>query len=247
MDAHDSHKGHHPAHVSHAAGHAGAKEENPEDAIDKDKKSILYVLIGLGIILIIFAAILVLSKYVFKDNNTVEYNNYVFEKFEGNKWMTQQLIRGQLYNIPFYYNPVQVLDVPVDPNAVRNIRLFKAYSNDTVYITVDPDESSKVVIAGVEYARILGTAYNIYNMNVKSAISEPVNGTDYQVITCKNQSTKLFVIYQTVTDKNLISVRGNCIILESMSANESVKVADAFAFRLLNIIRDEQSNSTITN
>ncbi|MGV8141344.1 MAG: hypothetical protein ACP5NW_02800 [Candidatus Woesearchaeota archaeon] len=233
---HDSHK----KHTTHAKANKDSK-----DTAAGDNRSLLYVFIGIGIILIIFGAVFVMSKYVFKDENTVEYNHYVFEKFEGNKWMTQQMIGGQVYNIPFYNNPEMVLDVPVDPNAVKQLRTFRQYfPNGTVYITVDPDESSKVVLAGVEYARILGTAYNIYNMNVKSAISEPVEGMDYQVVTCKNSSRNVFVIYQTVTDKNLVSLDGNCIILESISANESIRVADAFTFRLLNIIRDEQQNST---
>jgi hypothetical protein len=223
------------------------EDEKSGDSDKKNKKSLIYTFIIVGIIMLIFASAILLSKYMFKDKNTVEYNHYVFEKFEGNKWMTQQMIGGQLYNIPFYNNPEQVLDIPVDPNAVRNLRIFKTYSNGTVYITVDPNESSKVVLAGVEYARLLGTAYNIYNMNVKSAISRSVDGFEYEVITCKNQSKNTFVIYQTVTGKNLISVNGACITLESRTANESVRVADAFAFRLLNIIRDEQTNITVKN
>jgi hypothetical protein len=200
---------------------------------------------GIAIIILIIGIIFVMTRYVFPNNDTVEYNHYIFQRYEGNKWMTQQLVREQIYNIPFYNNPKQVLDIPVDPASITRIRNFRAYTNGTVYITVDPYESSKVVLANVEYARILGTAYNIYNMNVKSAISTSVNQTaDILVITCKNQSKNVFVIYQKVTDKNLISVNGNCIVLESSSANESIRVADAFAFRLLNIIKDDTGNST---
>jgi len=216
------------------------KAEDPK----KSKRSLLFIIIGLAIIILVIGAILILSRYVFPNEDIVEYNHYVFQRFEGNKWMTQQLVRGQIYNIPFYNNPREVLDIPVDPKSVIAIRTFRESVNGTVYITVDPYESSKVVLANVEYARILGNAYNIYNMDVKSAISESVNGSGINVITCKNQSRDVFVIYQTVSDKNLISVKGNCITLESVNANESVRVADAFAFRLLNIIKDD--NSTLS-
>lgn len=223
-------------------------KQSSDDADDKpkDSRSLKYMILGIILIIVIIGVIFVLSKYVFPNKDTVEYNHYVFQRFEGNKWMTQQLVRGQIYNVPFYNNPQQVLDIPVDPKSITRIRSFREYTNGTVYITVDPYESSKVVLANVEYARILGNAYNIYNMNVRSAISTPVNGTDIPVITCKNQSKDTFVIYQVVTDKNLISVNGNCITLESMNANESVRVADAFAFRLLNIIKND-SNSTSSN
>jgi hypothetical protein len=223
-------------------GHVKLKNDKKVNTVQDDNpnnKSLMYVIIGILIIVGVIGTILVMPKYLLPKTNVVEYNNYVFEKFEDNKWITQQLIRGQLYNIPFYYNPEQVLDIPFDPKSIQNIRNFRDTVNGQVYITVDPYESSKVVLASVEYARILGNAYNIYNMNVKSAISTPVDGNDgIPVITCDNQSKNVFVIYQTVTDKNLVSVDGNCIILESKTPNESIRVADAFSFRLLNIIKD---------
>ena len=211
-------------------------EEKPVD----NRKSLITVFVIVGIIIVIIAAVVLISKFM-PNTNTVKYNNYTFEKFEGNKWMTQQLIRNRVYNIPFYYNPTQVIDIPADPNSVLTLRQFGFNPNGIVYITVDPNESSKVVLAGVEYARILGTSYNIYNMNVKAALSKPYAeniSVNSPVITCNNQSKDALIIYQVVSNKNLISVRGNCIYLESINANESVRVADAFAFRLLSIIRE---------
>jgi hypothetical protein len=240
----------HHSHVkeeTHKVHHV--RVDDADDSTPKKSKSLLFMIIALVIIIAIIGGILLVSKYAFPNKNKIEYNHYVFEKYEGNKWMTQQLIRGQIYNIPFYYNPEQVLDIPVDPKSITAIRSFRAYTNGTVFITVDPYESSKVVIADVEYARILGTAYNIYNMKVASAISQQANQTtDIPVITCKDSSKNVLVIYQKVSDKNLISVKGNCITLESSNATESIRVADAFAFRLLNIIKDEQaSNDTLSN
>jgi len=202
------------------------------------KKSLRTVLLIVFGVIIILAGIVLLSKYVFTNKNTVEYNNYTFTKFEGNKWMTQQLIREQVYNIPFYNNPTQVQDVVIDPNSIVRIRQFSYNPNGTTYISVEPNESSKTILAGVEYARILGNAYSIYNMNVKSAITRTTNASgSLPVMTCKNQSKDTFIIIQTMSDKNLISLKGNCVTIEYLNANESIRVADAFAFRLLNIIR----------
>jgi hypothetical protein len=223
-------------HQHHDADAASVKPERPPV---NSKKSLITVLVIVGIVIIVLATVVLLSKYVFtnKNSDTVAYNNYVFQKFEGNKWMTQQMIKGQLYNIPFYYNPTEVLDIPIDPASINKIRNLSYYSNVMVYVSVDPNESSKVVLAGVEYVRILGKAYDIYNMNVTSAINKPANQTtEYPVITCKNQSINRLVIYQTISTKNLVSIKGNCITIEASSVNETVRVADAFAFKLLNII-----------
>jgi hypothetical protein len=243
----EENKHHKTEHIKHnvdsksAHNHAHIKNENKtteRKPVDSKKSLLIIAGIIIGIIIIIVASV-VLVKYIFKNDSIVEYNHYTFTKFEGNKWMTQQLIGGQLYNIPFYYNPNEVLDIPVDPNSVNSIRYFKDHTNGTIYVSFDPNESSKVILAGVEYARILGNVYNIYNMKVKSSITKPTdNTTDYPIITCKNQSKNTFVIVQTLSDKNLVSIRDNCVTIEYLNATESIRVADAFAFRLLNMIRD---------
>jgi len=232
MEHHEHHKP--ETHVSHAkTTEQNAVERKPVDG----KKSLMTVLVIVGIIVVIMGAIFIISKYVSKDNTSVTYNKYVFQKFEGNKWMTQQMIKGKLYEIPFYNNPTQVLDIPIDPASVDTIRGFMLNRNGTVYVSIDPNESSKVVLAAVEYIRILGNVYNIYNLNVKSAFNvQPNQTTDYPIMTCADQSTNIIVIDQKVTGKNLISVKGNCIIIEAINANESIRVADAYAFKLLSII-----------
>ncbi len=218
--------------------HPTSSDEKEERKPVNSKKSLVFVLLVVLAVIIIIVGTILLSKYAFPDKNTVMYNNYTFQKFEGNKWMTQQSISGQIYNIPFYNNPTQVLDIPIDPNSITYIRYFKNNPNGTVYISIDPSESSKVVLAGVEYARLLGDVYNIYNMNVKSAINTKTNiTTDYPVMTCKNQSTNRFIIVQQKSDKNLVTVKGNCVTMEYKNATESIRVADAYAFGLLNIIR----------
>jgi hypothetical protein len=219
-----------------------------EDVSDSDtkpvdsKKSLITILVIVAIVIGILAAIIIFGKYSNTNKNIVVYNNYTFEKFEGNKWMTQQLIKEQLYNIPFYNNPTEILDIPVDAKSINRVKEFSFYKNGTVYITVDPDASSRVVLAGVEYARLLGDSYNIYNMRVKSAISRPMYGSntsqDVAVVNCGNESYDNLIIYQVISDKNLVSINRNCITLESKNATEAIRVADAFAFRLLNIIQE---------
>ncbi len=218
------------------------KEISVEDKNDTDntKNSALYVGIIVIFIAAVIAGIILYSNATSK--NTVVYNHYEFTKYEGNKWQTQQLIRGQLYDIPFYYNPSQVLDISTDNTTVGLIRAFSENNpNGTIYITIDPQEPSQLVVAGVEYARLLGTSYNIYNMKVKSALTAPYQQgnltTESPVITCSNQSQDTLVIYQAVGTQNRIYRDNYCIILESVNVSESVRVADTFAFNLLNIIQ----------
>ena len=223
--------------------HSDTKEDGQKEAkehVVDSKKSLVYVVVIIVVIIALLFSILFFTKYINNTKNSISYNHYVFQRFEGDKWMTQQLIKGQLYDIPFYNNPYDVLNIPVDNRSIALVRSFSFNPNGTVYITIEPNEQSKIVLAGVEYARLLGSAYDIYDMSVKSAIASPIaneNASKYPLITCKDASKDTLVIYQVVTDKNLISTNGNCIILESMNLNESVKVADAFAFRLLDIIQ----------
>lgn len=217
-------------------------KENSESTTRKpvdSKKSLMFVISVVLIIITIIAGTILLSKYVFKDKNTIEYNHYIFIKYEKDKWITQQVINGQLYDMPFYNNPTEVLDIYVNPEVITKIRQFRTNKNGTLYVSVDPTESSKGIMAAIEYARILGNVYNIYNMNVKSAITQEVNITlASPVITCSNQSKDVFVIMQYKSDKNLINIENNCVTIEYLNVNESVRVADAFAFRLLNIIQE---------
>ena len=171
--------------------------------------------------------------------NHIVFNNYVFDKQSDNIWYSQFSIRSQPYNIPFYYNPYEVENVSISNESMKTLASFiNLHPGATVYITLDPNESTKVVVAAVQLARIFGQKYNILNMDVYAAITSQIQGNDsgtYPVITCQNATNDTLVLYIDVADEDSITSQGNCIIMKSFNANESIRIADAMTFRILRI------------
>jgi hypothetical protein len=207
------------------------------------KKNNLNILLGIIAVLVIGVLAYVIASHNAPkkpQSNILVYGNHSFVQGDDGNWYTQMTIRKTPYTLSFHYNPFEVENVTVDslytPEKIKTFRQF--HPNSTIYITMDPTQSSRLVIASVEIAKILGKAYNIYNYDVHSAITEPSDAnTEIPVITCANATGSTMVIWITVDNSNQISSSSNCIIIEATDANETIRVADALAFRLLNIMQ----------
>lgn len=224
------------------------KKDDAEDkklAKKKERTSLIAVLTIIAIIVVLMIAsyFIITSTRNVKTNtaNRITYNNYDFAKLEDNHWYVQLSINNVAYNMPFYYNPYEVENVSIDNTTFQDIKRFINYHpGGNIYFTMDPDESSKIVIAAVELGRILGNRYNIFNMNVISSFTkDSVNGniTTYPIITCANATPGTMVMWFAVADENKVMGDSNCIVIKARSANESIMVADALSYRILTIIR----------
>lgn len=222
------------------------KESKENKNSNENNKSLITVFIILGVIVALFIAFyfgsIALKNYQLKkelEGRTVIYDRFTFINETDGKWYTQFKIGAQPYIIPFYYNPFEVENISLDsPNTITKIKQLQQNPQTKVYITVNPDQSSKIVIAAFEISRILGTTYNIYNLNVSSAITNNNNQvqTDIPVITCQNQTGNVVVIWITVGDENKIQSADHCVIIEAKSIDETIMVADAFSYRILGMI-----------
>jgi len=167
-----------------------------------------------------------------------QYNGFDFSEAQGGIWVTRIYAKKQPYDIPFYFHPRDTESVLVDPNATHP--LWKSPGPQEVVISVDPESKSKVVIAGIEVARILGTKYDLYNFPTSSALSRATNATaDMAVINCLDATDDRVVIQFIEGKQNLITrypKNQNCIVLQYTDVNESVRVADRFAYMLLKIM-----------
>lgn len=209
-------------------------------------KKIYKLIIISGILIIIAAAIIYgvikqansVPQY-YKSENKVVYNYFKFTKDKTDGfWYLEIMIKNQPYNIPFYYNPYDLLDIPAEPQTLQVISTFmKNNPKGRIYISVDPEDNSKIIVAGVEIVRLLGDRYNIFNFDVYSAISKPYNNTQYPIITCRNATSQQLVIMMNNVGFDSINNDGYCVMINFANANESVRVADAFSLRLLGIIR----------
>lgn len=193
--------------------------------------------IAFGIVLAIIIVIVAWNAYERRTTaDANRYNGFDFAQAEGGLWVTRIEARGQPYDIPFYFHPRETEDIPVDPTATDPLYHRPA----EVYISVPPDAPSKIVVAGVEVARILGTKYNLFNLNVHSALSRASDTkVDIPVYSCED-ATPDRVIVQFVEGSSTAIARWsknpNCVILQYTDVDESVRVADRFGYMLLKMM-----------
>jgi hypothetical protein len=211
-----------------------SKKEGPEESSGTSGwKFVAAVVIVIGVI-IGFYAYQNSQQQAKREEN--RYNGFDFEKSADNLWITRIQVGRQPYDIPFYYHPKDTETVVVERAAVNPV--LKRPSD--LYISVDPDAGSQVVVAGVEIARITGDRYNILNIPTRSALSKPADvRVDFPVLNCQN-STEDLVVIQFVPGLDNVIVRSekypNCVILNYVNASESVRVADRYAYMLLKIM-----------
>ena len=180
--------------------------------------------------------IIMLTRTVLNVLEENTYNGFNFRKVEGNLWVVRIDVRNQPYDIPFYHHPKDTLTVLKDRTATEPV--FKGPKE--IVISVDPDAGSRVVIAGVEIARLTGSKYNLYNIPTSSALSKSTGeNIDLPVVSCKDATEERTVI-QFVQGKQNLIIRSdnnpNCVLLQYTTPQESIRVADRYAYMLLKIM-----------
>jgi len=219
------------------------KELTKEEKTAKSKKQNLQFIIFTGIILITFLAIVFVPPYIKQVNlDKDKYNGFSFVKDKEGVWYTVVQKGNQPYQIPFYYHPSELEDIPVDAS-IRDKFFNIRDNNGSIYITMDPDgKNNTIVIAGVEIAKVTGTRYGLLNVDTHSAfIKKPGNSTvdtGTPIVTCSDANNKTMVIWITLSQKNIAYSHGNCIILEAVSYKDMVRVADRLMYDLLGIMLD---------
>jgi hypothetical protein len=213
------------------------KKENPADA---RRNTIFFIIFAAVLIIGLLAAVFV-PKYLDKvelEKNT--YNGFQFVKNADSTWTTNVSKGNQPYQIPFYYHPKELEDIGIEAN-LRDKFFAVRDNNGSIFITLDPDAGNNtIVIAGVEIARITGERFGLLSVPTHSAfIKKPENttvDTGTPVVTCNSASSKVMVIWLTLSDKNVAYSQGNCVIVEFKSYTDSVKVADRLMYNLLGIM-----------
>jgi hypothetical protein len=193
--------------------------------------------VAIGIILVAIIALAGYKAYVRNaEREANQYNGFDFAQAEGGIWVTRIQVGNQPYDIPFYFHPRDTLTVLIDPSVTEPL----ANNPKELVISVDPSAGAQVVVAGVEIARITGSKYNLLNIPTSSALSRPANGSiDIPVIDCRN-ATEDRVVLQFVQGTKNVLIRSdkypNCVLLQYTDVNESVRVADRYAYMLLEIM-----------
>ena len=210
----------------------------------EDKKSVIILLsiIALIVIALVVSYFMVNNAKASSDTK-ITYNNYVFTKQADSTWLLQLSIKNVPYDIPFYYNPTQINNVTIDDNAISEfVHYERSNPGGIIYMSFDPDQNSKIVIAGVEIARILGQRYNIFNFDVRSSFYRDsnisnVSATGRPIVDCSNATNTTMIVMMIVDNENRVSAANNCIVIKSVDVNSSIMVADALSFKILTITK----------
>lgn len=243
----DPRKEHHHAHpanvkkVVRSCPNDPREELSPEEEARISKNSTFYLILISSVLILTLLGLIFVPQY-FREAKleSDKYNHFEFVQQADGFWYTVVNKGDQPYSIPFYYHPRDLEDVIVAEN-VRQKFFDVRDKGGMIYITLDPDsESNKIIIAGVEIARITGDRYGLLNVATKSAFTHPPSNasvnTATPIKTCNDADNRTLVVWLTVSNKNLVSAVGNCIVVEAKDYNETVRVADRLMYSLMGVM-----------
>jgi len=207
----------------------------------KQKHNDRMLIISIGIIVLLFAALLywAATRDRTEAPTTIVYRGFVFEK-AGNTWKTNFVIGNSAenwtknYEMFFHYNPYEVETVESMTSggnraASRNLILPLR----KIYITTDPDYPASVVLSGVEVAKVLG---QIYGINTSSATIRPDNRSQSAIVTCANNTATTGIVYLKLGNSTRVYNEQNCVIVEGTDPVEMLKASEKLTYELLAII-----------
>ena len=197
----------------------------------KNKDSMLEFLVAVAVIIILFFGFFYIGKFMNERNEEKKYyNEFNFYYDENSKlWFTKVELLGVPYIIPFYYHPKELEDIIIEENVEKIILENKPKK---IIITVPKDSTAQIALAGIEISKLTGERFQVFKIPTSSAVDEEVEGLPFA--SCDNSNEDVVVISFKESTNNIIRSEDNCIILE-FEENNSIQVADAFAYKLLKI------------
>ena len=161
------------------------------------------------------------------------YNGFTFVEQQCSEartcWVSVIQLNIGAVEVPFYYGPRDVEDVPVDPSAVsRVLDLTYADVNGSITLVFDAGAPGELGVAASNLARVTGE--RLYNI--------PTSGSEYNnPVSCADSSDEHVVIYFTDAGFDGVSVdEGGCVILSATSPEELLRVSDAYRLHLLRVM-----------
>ncbi|RMF55553.1 hypothetical protein D6745_01780 [Candidatus Woesearchaeota archaeon] len=224
-----------------------SSEEQEEKKQEKDSVSGLKIVLYSAIfIIILFVIAFSIRFFLTKDVETIEdlyrktlageesENNYLYNGFAfvkvGPFWYTRIVKGGQPYDIPFKYDPKSLDDISVlvEP---------KDFNHSFIYLTMDPNLTSKTAIASIEVGRIIGNKYGIMNISTRAAITRPKEGIsdDIPVVTCDDVTNETGVVLFGIGDITAVVAKNGCILVGGTDEEEIIRAADKLAYHILGI------------
>lgn len=186
---------------------------------EKDSKKVVIVI---GILVIIFAAIILVRLFIKPSDTSIEgmitetlegetsednfiYNGYVIVNKDG-LWYTQWQRDNKIYNLALHFSPKEAEEVEIEGN------LDERFNKDETYITFDPRGNYLQYVA-LSVTELSFSMTKVFNIKPIAACSknETIACLGRPIINCDSDAS---VIYVREGPEPKITGKGNCIIIE---------------------------------
>lgn len=178
-------------------------------------------------------AIMILSVIGFmsndgNSNSNLKYNNFSFSLTEDNQWILNPK-SPEKQQIMFYNHPSEVDYINISSETSSMLADTKM-----IYVTSDPDDLFKdaIGLAEFEMKDIMEKqgVYFVYSFTKENVFNKTI-------ITCKNATFSVPVLYFRHGNETRISYESNCIILESESEYGILRLRDRILYDFFGVIR----------
>ncbi len=184
----------------------------------------------------IFLVILSVSTFfIFKgsdDPNEYNYNNFrIFKTQDIVGYTIVGYVGNQPYNFKLRNDPINTENITVSGEP-RELILSKP----TVYLTMEPNLTSKSVIGALEVANIISRNLGIYNRETIGAITSPIENNPTPVATCNNITRTENVILFQLGNETKVSVDNSCILVQGINEWEIIRASDRLVYDILELM-----------
>jgi hypothetical protein len=194
---------------------------NPE----KKKERTVKLIVGALIIFVMVGSTLGYFADKQSSSETNDYNGYSF-KIANNKWATK-INKTQL---DFDFHPREVDILPSDPESIQRIK-----DSEAIFLTYDPKSP---YLEGITNSIYILETYNNQVFN-KITVVGLTDATGYELkkITCINATPTTPVIFFNGSSQTSIIMKGDCIIVNSPSNRDFIRLTDKILYEMLGIIK----------
>lgn len=205
-------------------------ETNAEPLPEEKDRSTLYFIV-IAVAVIGAAAFFYFSNTGTKEEQfpSISYNGFVFQQYAG-LWNTQWQEGTELFNLRLHYNPSQV----------ENISIYgdEWSAGQAVYLTFDPDDTDDFGYMALAVSELSLSLKNAFGIIPLAACAKNHTGecANRPIITCKDSSQNVSVIYLKKEGETLIDLKGNCAIIQG-EREELVRATEKVIYRWYGIIR----------
>jgi len=212
--------------------------------MDQEEKKLNRIAYALLAIIVIVVAVFIVSNSV--NSNEFSYKGPTGETFN---FVTGNIGKIPIYNLKVYINYGDALIKPIEiplrnrPKDVESIAIegdvrAKIITSTGIFITQDPLLPVETSVAGIQLAKVLGTAdYSVFKIPTQGAFTESLTeNPEYPVKTCKDATQNTRVILLQQGPENKVYVKGECVIVQGTDSNNLIKAAERTVYALLQVM-----------